>query len=116
MRPRREPAIVRAREPAPAGRATGYDTDMHPFITGHLADARMSDIDRETARAALRASLRATRAGRPSRRAAVAASVRGRLAAWWPGTHERSTEAPDSGRLASPAAPPRGHGGIVARL
>jgi hypothetical protein len=89
---------------------------MHPFITGQLADARMSDIDRETARAALRASLRAARADRPSRRAAVAVSVRGRLAAWWPGAHERSTDPSDSGRVASPAAPPRGPRGIVARL
>ena len=53
----------------------GNHTDMHAFITGHLADARLADIERELAHVELLAALRAdadTRAHRSPRAIGVA--------------------------------------------
>ena len=55
---------------------------MHPFIAGQLAEARMSDIDREVAEDAIRAYARAARRTRPSRREALMSTLRRAATAW----------------------------------
>jgi hypothetical protein len=75
---------------------------MHAFITGHLADARIADIERELAHDAHRAQIRAARrTTTTSRGPAVLAAVR-RLIARSP--------AGDTGpaAFAAPVATPRG--------
>lgn len=50
---------------------------MHSSLAGHLAEARIADIEREVARAAHRADIRAARAAvTPSRRHRLADVVR----------------------------------------
>ena len=77
---------------------------MHAFITGHLADARIADIERELAHDVHRAQIRAARrTRRSSRRDVVLAEVRRIMGPSIAAAETRPTT------FARPAAtPPRG--------
>jgi hypothetical protein len=90
---------------------------MHPFITGQLADARMADIDRELAHAALRASLRTqAAASRPSQYGSLRASLWRRATSWWPGHSARPNMSIEDGTTLPLTAARRSPAGFVARL
>lgn len=87
---------------------------MHAFITGHLADARIADIEREVAAAGLRAQLRAAGDVTPSRRDTISGSLR-RLAATL--VPRLAAPAPAAAQVAPPPrTAPRSPAGFVARL
>lgn len=111
------PGIVGSAEPAATRQPSGEHTTMHAFITGHLADARIADFEREAADAALRAQLRAASGTRPSRRDAIAGSLRRLAAGLLPSL---SGAAPTAAIDDTGAPPPLGGAmppaGFVARL
>ena len=89
---------------------------MHAFITGHLADARIADIERELADVTLRAHLRAANGTRPARADAIAATLRRLASSWLPSLVAPSATAVEDVDVAPQMPAPRGTAGFVARL